>query len=69
VALSVKPAILYRHALFLLLTVPMEISLPPYCTFMQRFNVRSLVVPEIVFDEKAFVTSHVPGLSDSHPPS
>jgi len=35
------------RALYLLSAVPMGISLPPYCTYMQRFDFRSNVFPEI----------------------
>jgi len=34
-------------------TVPMGINLPPYSTYMQSFNFRSTVIPEIsVYEEK-----------------
>jgi len=39
--------ILYLHALYLLSTVPLGISLPPYCTYVHIFNFRSIVVREI----------------------
>jgi len=36
-------------------TVPTGISLSPYSTYMQSYNLRSIVIPEILLDKKALV--------------
>jgi len=44
--------ILYVNALYLLLTVPTGISLSLSYTYLQSFNFRSILVLEILMDEK-----------------
>jgi len=43
----------------------MRISLSPYSTYMQSFNIRSTVLPEISLDEKSVTYTH----QGTHPPT
>ena len=44
--------------LYVLSTVPLGISLPPYCTRTQRFNFRSVVLPETSLHKKTLRSDH-----------
>ena len=44
----------------------MGVRLPPYSTAMQSYNFRSIVLPDISFDEKTLLTIARP---PTHPPT